>query len=334
MDVRYDMDLKKRLAEETLKIDRIMRDDLAAITDTLDQQLAEILEYGLFAGGKRVRPLLTILAARMCGNEDNGVYNLAIAFEYLHGATLFHDDVIDKADTRRGRPSVQKRFGTVAAILAGDFLHAHSMALVGEFAGVEGLSLLSTVTRSMVDGEFLQLRNARNFNQSEEDYFSAVSGKTALLIGAACELGALFARAQPDQQSALKTYGLSLGYGFQIIDDLLDYQGDAQLTGKGLGNDLSEGKMTLPLITTMQRADAADRLWLVETLENQLQRQQKFAQVTSMIEKYDGFGAARSKAADIINKALEALSRLKQQSNQQSFEILHGLAHYVLNRSN
>jgi len=328
------MDLKKCIAVETREIDRIMRDDLAAITDTLDPQLAEILQYGLFAGGKRVRPLLTILAARMCGNEDNGVYNLAIAFEYLHGATLFHDDVIDRADTRRGRPSVQKRFGTVAAILAGDFLHAHSMALVGKFAGVEGLSLFSKVTRSMVDGEFLQLRNSRNFNQSEEDYFSAVSGKTALLIGAACELGALFAQADRHQQSALKTYGLSLGYAFQIIDDLLDYQGDAQLTGKGLGNDLCEGKMTLPLITTMQRADSADKEWLAELLENQQQRQQKFAQVTSMIEKYDGFGAARNKAADIINKALDALSRLKQQSNQQSFEILHGLAHYVLNRSN
>ena len=328
------MELKERLAEETVQIDRIMREDLAAVTDALDPQLNEILEYGLFAGGKRVRPLLTILAARMCGNEDQRVYNLAIAFEFLHGATLFHDDVIDKADTRRGRPSVQKRFGTVAAILAGDFLHAHSMALVGEFAGVKGLSLFSKVTRSMVNGEFLQLRNSRNFNQSEADYFSAVSGKTALLIGAACELGALFAAAKPDQQSALKTYGLSLGYAFQIIDDLLDYQGDAQLIGKGLGNDLAEGKMTLPLIRTMKRADGADKQWLEETLENQLQRQQKFAQVTSMIEKYDGFAYAREKAGDIITTALDALGRLKQQSNQQSFEILEGLAHYVLNRNN
>lgn len=328
------MEFKSLIAGETAAIDRIMKADIDSHTQGFDPLLTEILEYGLFSGGKRVRPLLVILGARICGNNNPDVYNLAIAFEYLHAATLFHDDVIDRADTRRGRMSVSRKYGTVGAILAGDYLHAHSMALMGQYGGNAALAKFTEATRGMVDGEFVQMRNARKFNQSEEDYFSVVMRKTALLIGAACEIGGMYGGADPAQQQALNTYGVSLGCAFQIVDDLLDYLGDQQKTGKVVGNDLVEGKMTLPLILLMQRAEPAEKKWLLDLLSEEHKRQGHINDVKLAIEKYDGFTDARKKAENIIGQAVGALGVFDLESNRESLDILHGLTQYVLSREN
>ncbi|MBU0960164.1 MAG: polyprenyl synthetase family protein, partial [Proteobacteria bacterium] len=160
------------IGPEVIKIEEVMRCDLQAVVGQADPLLVEILDYGIFNGGKRLRPLLAVQAARLCGLQGDNIYDLAIAFEYLHAATLFHDDVIDRADTRRGKPSVSKAFGEIAAILGGDFLHSRSMFLIGSHGGRAALEVFCRATNAMVDGEFLQLRNARNHNLSEEDYFS------------------------------------------------------------------------------------------------------------------------------------------------------------------
>jgi octaprenyl-diphosphate synthase len=329
--------LKAAIGPELARIEQAMQDDLATLAGGTDALLAEVLRYGLFNGGKRIRPLLTVLCSRLAGGSEAksgaDIYRLAIAFEYLHCATLFHDDVIDQAISRRGRPAVNVAYGETPAILAGDFLHARSMLLVAKEGGIEALEIFCGATTAMVDGEFLQLRNASNYNLAEEDYFSVIMGKTAQLIGATCEIGALAGGAESTVREVLRDYGLHLGCAFQIIDDLLDYLGDEASTGKLVGNDLREGKMTLPLILAMARAEETDRKRLLAILASVEERQTGFAEAGALIARYDGFALARQAAEALIAEALGRLSLFDQDAVQQEKAMLEGLAAYVLKRN-
>ncbi len=320
------------IGEDAARIDTAMHADLDELTPKVNGLLAEVLEYSLFNGGKRIRPLLVVIAARLCGRDDAEVYQLARAFEYLHAATLLHDDVIDNAETRRGRPSVNTQYGLVTAILTGDYLHARSMAIVGQLAGKEALALFSEAAAGMVDGEFMQLRNAGMYNLSEDDYQNTIMGKTALLIAAACEIGVLYARGREQERKALRAYGARLGCAFQMIDDLLDYQGETGKTGKPVGIDLVEGKMTLPLIMALHRADRRDRGRLLEILDNETARRQSFPEVYHLIDKYDGFSTTKKKAEDAVAAALRQLDIFTDASSAGDIMILQGLAQYVLRR--
>ncbi len=326
------MELKRLIAEEAAKIDLVMRQDIDGLAERFDPLLIEILDYGLFSGGKRVRPFLATAAARLCGCSDDGVYRLAISFEYLHGATLIHDDVIDNAGERRGSPSVFRQFGLAEAILAGDFLHAHSMSLISRYGGTEALSIFCQATAAMVDGEYRQLRNAENAAQSEADYFTVVEGKTALLIGAACEIGGLYGGADESLRRGLKTYGINLGSAFQVIDDLLDYRGDSSNTGKAAGNDLAEGKLTLPLIYALQRAEETDRQALLTILGDPQRRAQALSEVSTLIDRYRGFEDARKKAETIMCQAMAALPAVDGEDGRHGREVFRALGEYVLNR--
>ncbi len=325
-------DFKKILLAELAPIDKAIEDDLITIKDSVDPLLNEVLRYSLFNGGKRVRPLLVLLAARFCGVSGRDAYTLGIAFEYLHVATLLHDDVIDRAATRRGKPSVNEKYGLVAAILTGDYLHARSMTLVGELSGTEGLKLFTEATQGMVDGEFVQLRNQEQYDLSQEKYFDAIKGKTAQLISAACEVGCVFAGGDIHQQDALRVYGSNLGAAFQIVDDLLDYLGDAAKTGKNIGNDLVEGKVTLPLILALKNAREKDRQELLELLENEERRKDSFAEVVDRVTALDGFSGSRIKAEELISEALQELDKVTC-LDEQAAAILKGLAMYVLSRN-
>jgi len=309
-----------------------MKDDLDRLKPDLDDLLLEVLHYGLFNGGKRIRPLLVILASRLCGRRDDDAYRLGVAFEYLHAATLFHDDIIDKSETRRGKQSVYRKFGTIAAILAGDFLHAKAMATVGTFSGQDGLTVFCKATTGMVDGEFMQLRNAAKHNLSELDYYHAIMGKTGLLIAAACEVGAIFAGGDEQSVKALREYGIHLGCAYQIVDDLLDYLGHSEKTGKAVGNDLAEGKMTLPLILTINRANETDRNQLMQIIEDNNARALCFGEVCAIIAKYGGFEETRKKAVDAVEAALNMLGRFSEKSVGLERNLLEGLARYVLAR--
>ncbi|MCF8057595.1 MAG: polyprenyl synthetase family protein [Desulfocapsa sp.] len=320
------------IAPEVAKIEEAMQRDLQTATSGCDPLLVAVLEYGVFNGGKRLRPLLVLLAARLASHAGDKIVDLAIAFEYLHAATLFHDDVIDRADIRRGKPSVNKAFGEIAAILGGDFLHSRSLFLIGSLGGPEALGIFCQATNAMVDGEFLQLRNAENYNLSEDDYFSAVKGKTALLIAATCEIGALAGGATREKQKVLAEYGLGLGTAFQIIDDLLDYQGDPALTGKAVGNDFQEGKMTLPLILALGGASPEDRKRLLFLLEKDEARESGFAEAYAVIDKNEGFALSRSRAESIIAAAVAGLEFFSEEGNMDTIAILRALAEYVLVR--
>lgn len=330
--------LMAAIAPQVAKIEQAMCDDLAQATTGCDPLLAEVLEYGIFNGGKRLRPLLVLLAARLAGikvkdGDEHNFLQLAIAFEYLHGATLYHDDVIDRADMRRGKPSVVHQFGEIAAILGGDFLHSRAMFLIGSVGGGKALEIFCHATNAMVDGEFLQLRNARNYNLSEADYFSAVQGKTALLIAATCEIGAMAGGATPAEQKVLVDYGLGLGTAFQIVDDLLDYQGDAARTGKSVGNDFQEGKMTLPVILALSSASTEDKKRLLSLLAGDDSSKTGFAEGYALIDKYDGFAASRKIAESIVAKAVSGLKLFSREEASEIVFIFHTLADYILSRN-
>jgi len=317
---------------EAEKIDNFIRVDLEKIRGETDPLLGEVLEYGLLTGGKRIRPLLVVLAGRICGAKNDDVYRLGCAFEYLHAATLFHDDIIDGSELRRGRPSVFAKFGVVSAILAGDFLHALSMSIVGQMAGSRGLDVFCKATTGMVDGEFMQLRNTENQNMSEADYYDAIMGKTGLLISAACEIGAAFGGGTDEEVQTLKAYGTHLGCAFQIVDDLLDYLGDPAKTGKAVGNDLYEGKMTLPVIVTMSKASSGDRQILAGILTKEERGLADLQIVHELIEKYDGFKMARERAEQEIKRAVTGLNVFDTGKFGDELSILQGLAAYVLER--
>lgn len=317
---------------EAAKIDEYMRADLAGLQPASDELLLEVLGYGLFNGGKRIRPLLAVFASRLCGNRDEDVYRLGCAFEYLHAATLFHDDIIDNSETRRGKKSVHKQFGTIAAILAGDFLHALAMSTVGRFSGSKGLEIFCNATTGMVDGEFMQLRNATKHNLSELEYYNAIMMKTGLLIAAACEVGAIYGGGTVEQIKALRDYGVNLGCAFQIIDDLLDYLGDPAKTGKAVGNDLVEGKVTLPLILALNSAAEKDKERLLTILASRDERSIYIKEVSDIIENVGGFAAAGKKAVAAVENALAALRVFAGPANRHERDVLEGLARYVLTR--
>ena len=324
--------LKDILKQEIVAIDTALEEDLDRLKAENDPLLDEVLRYTIFNGGKRVRPILVLLSSRFCGEDSPDLLKLAIAFEYLHVATLLHDDVIDHADTRRGKPSVNSQFGLVAAILAGDFLLARSMTIVGELAGQPGLKVFCDATRAMVDGEFVQLRNAEQYNLSEEKYFEAIQGKTAKLISAACEVGCIFAGGTTAEQESFRKYGSNLGAAFQIVDDLLDYLGDASTTGKAVGNDLVEGKVTLPLILALKEADEESKKTLLTCLESEENRKNSFTVVTELVEKNNGFSGSKKRAEFLIEEAKEQIQSLTCR-DQKAAVILVGLAEYILSRN-
>ena len=324
--------LRSYLSRKAALIETSMREDLAEALRGCDPLLIEVIEYSLFGGGKRIRPQLAVMAAALCGTADPAIHRLAAAFEYLHVATLIHDDVIDNAGERRGRSSVVHRFGTVAAILTGDWLHARSMHLVGRYAGPEGLEIFCRSTAAMVDGEFLQLRYVNNCGISAEQYFAVVRRKTGLLISSTCEIGAVFAGCTLKQRRALAEYGDKIGIAFQVIDDLLDYQGEEVNTGKKTGNDYFEGKTTLPLILALASAGPEDRRRMEELLRPEQKNKTGMEALARLIEKNNGFTQAGSAAEQLVGEAVAALEIFSTTGNEKMLSLLRGVADHLLNR--
>lgn len=313
------------------EIDGAMRVDLASVESKL---LGEVLQHGIFNGGKRIRPQLTLLCTRLTGGaqapDKAQTLKLAVVFEYLHAASLLHDDVIDHADLRRGKPTANAVWGVSPVILAGDYLLSRAMTLAGRVGGNEAMAIVGRATEAMVEAEFLQMQSAEERNSSEDNYFKVIAGKTGALIAAACEAGVCLAGGSSEQRAAVRLYGENIGLAFQIIDDLLDYQGDPGQTGKVVGNDLVEGKMTLPLIHVLRQASPEDLRVLEGILAADAdERRNRLPEVAALIQKYDGFGSAYRKAGELIEAGLAALGCFAEGRERQ---ILQGLAGYVLSR--
>ncbi|MFG1497750.1 polyprenyl synthetase family protein [Saccharospirillum sp. HFRX-1] len=243
----------------------VVADDFAAVNRTILAQLEsrvplveKIADHIISSGGKRMRPLLTLLSAGLCGGIDDRHHKLAAVIEFLHTATLLHDDVVDTSDMRRGKPTANANWGNAPSVLVGDFLYARAFELLVEIGEMSVMNRLAVATRTLAEGEVMQLMNVRNPDVTEAQYMDVIKGKTAILFQAASETGALLSGQNEADCQRLATYGLKLGLAFQLIDDVLDYDGDAAKLGKNVGDDLAEGKPTLPLIHAMQKASDSD----------------------------------------------------------------------------
>ncbi len=312
-----------------------IKDDLSRIEEVLKRNFSsyvpfinEVSQYILFAGGKRLRPLLMVLCARLCGTERDP-YRLSVLFEYLHAATLLHDDVVDSAAFRRGRRAAHHLWGNQAVILVGDFLYSRAIRIAVEEGDMDVLDVISRTTTLMSEGEVLQLLNCDNVELTEEEYFEVIYRKTAVLISAACEVGAIFAGKDSWHREALREYGTYLGYAFQITDDLLDYLGVSGETGKDVGNDFKEGKVTLPLIVALERAEEKDRKRLLALIKDEEPTPAHFEEAKGLIEKYDGFVHTRQRAEEFVEKALAHLAKFP---SSETRSLLEGITRYVLTR--
>jgi len=219
----------------------------------------KIGSYIIESGGKRLRPLMVLLAARACGYQGEHHISLAAVIEFIHTATLLHDDVVDTSDLRRGRATANARWGNAPSVLVGDFLYSRSFQMMVAMDSNRVMEVISKATNVIAEGEVLQLLNCKNPDVTEDSYMKVILGKTAMLFEAATQTGAIIADASPEQEEALRLYGRHLGIAFQLIDDLLDYQSSADEMGKNVGDDLAEGKPTLPLIHAMRNGNEEQR---------------------------------------------------------------------------
>jgi octaprenyl-diphosphate synthase len=315
-------------------IQTLARADMAAVDALIRRRLAsdvvlinQVAEYIIGAGGKRLRPMLLLLAAGSLGHGGPDAHQLAAVIEFIHTATLLHDDVVDESDLRRGRRTANAVWGNAASVLVGDFLYSRSFQLMVELDRVEVMRILADTTNLIAEGEVLQLLHVRNPDTDEAAYLRVIERKTAVLFAAATRLGALLAGADSTLQQRLHDYGLNLGYAFQIADDVLDYASDADTLGKNLGDDLAEGKATLPLIHAIRKSDAPVRDRLRAAIEHG--DTGALPQVLAAIHATGGLEYSRERArgyAELAGRALDGLD------DNEYVAALRGLAHYAVNR--
>jgi len=320
-------------------IQRLVEADMAAVDALIRRRLAsdvvlinQVAEYIVGAGGKRLRPMLLLLAAGALGGGRNtglgpDAHQLAAVVEFIHTATLLHDDVVDESDLRRGRRTANAVWGNAASVLVGDFLYSRSFQLMVELDRMEVMNILADTTNRIAEGEVLQLLHVRNPDTDEAAYLRVVERKTAVLFAAATRLGALLAGADAATCDALHDYGLNLGYAFQIADDVLDYAADADALGKNLGDDLSEGKATLPLIRAIALSEGATR----QRLRNALEHGDGSAmpEVLAAIHATGGLDYSRERALTYAQAAQQALAGLADNPHAAA---LRGLARYAVER--
>ncbi len=315
-------------------IQSLAADDMAAIDALIRTRLAsdvllinQVAEHIVSAGGKRLRPMLVMLAGRATGTVGAEHHQLAAIVEFIHTSTLLHDDVVDESDLRRGRSTANAIWGNAASVLVGDFLYSRSFQLMVELDRMPVMRILADTTNRIAEGEVLQLLHVRNPDTDEAAYLNVIERKTAVLFAAGTQLGALASGADEATQQALYDYGMQLGYAFQIADDVLDYSGDADALGKNLGDDLAEGKATLPLIHAMAQAtpDVRARLRrIVETGDTDA-----LPDVLAAIEAAGSLDYSRERARAYAQAAERALAGL---DDSNAVAALRGLARYAVER--
>jgi octaprenyl-diphosphate synthase len=312
------------------------KDDIKKVEATLDKEIIsdvslipEVAHHLIDSGGKRFRPLLLLISSGLCGYRGEHRFSMAAVLEFIHTATLFHDDVIDQATVRRGKTSANNIWGNAASVLVGDFLYSKSFTLMTKIGDMAILEMMARITNIMSEGEVFQLIKCGDVNLTEEDYLIIIEKKTAVLLSAACAAGAILGSAAPDKIQALEKFGYKIGKAFQITDDTLDYMAQEQEFGKAIGKDLEEGKMTLPLIYTLKQCSGEER----EKASRLLADKEKNANITefifSLIQKYNGVNYSLQTAARYIS---EARSQLSIFSDCPQKDQLNAVAEYVLTR--
>ena len=284
----------------------------------------KIGHYIVESGGKRLRPLLVLLAANATRYQGDKHIPMAAVIEFIHTATLLHDDVVDNSELRRGKDTANARWGNAPSVLVGDFLYSRAFQIMVEIGSMEIMEVISNATNVIAEGEVLQLLNCRNPDTTEDAYMQVILGKTAMLFEAAAEVGGLLANCSDTERQALKQYGLQLGIAFQLIDDVLDYLSDSDTMGKNVGDDLAEGKATLPLIQAMQLCSEEER-----TLLRRAIREGGLDNLTPILDIIHRTGAieyTQEKARQAAMQATEALSALPDSSFKATLKQLATLA--------
>ncbi|MGH1356007.1 MAG: polyprenyl synthetase family protein [Thalassovita sp.] len=294
-------------------------------------RIPEVTAHLVEAGGKRLRPMLTLAAAELCGYGGPYHVHLAATVEFIHTATLLHDDVVDESAQRRGRPTANLLWDNKSSVLVGDYLFARAFQLMVEPGNLRVLNILSNAAATIAEGEVLQLTAAQDLRTDEAIYLQVVRGKTAALFSAATESGAVISGAEETCVEALFEYGDALGIAFQIVDDLLDYQGDTKATGKNVGDDFRERKLTLPVIKAVARANADERAFWTRTIEKGKQEDGDLDQALALLHKHNALEDTRQDALAWAAKAKTALSALPEHPIRQ---MLIDLADYVVARIN
>ena len=282
--------------------------------------VAQVSQYIIAAGGKRLRPALVLLMAGALGYRGEQHFNLAAVVEFIHTATLLHDDVVDESTLRRGRSTANEVFGNPASVLVGDFLYSRAFQMMVEVGNMRIMQTLAEATNVIAEGEVLQLMNMHDAALSEEGYLRVIRSKTAKLFEASARLAALLAQSSPAVEQHCADYGQALGTAFQVIDDVLDYDGEVLEMGKNLGDDLREGKVTLPLIIAMQRGSAAERATIEQAIETG--GTEKMPEIIAIVQKTGALQATRDAAAAEAQRALDALHNLPKNAYSEALEQL------------
>ena len=312
----------------------LVADDMRQVDAVIAKRLSssvpligEIAHYIISAGGKRLRPALLLMVAGALNYRGDQRFNLAAVVEFIHTATLLHDDVVDESTMRRGKATANESFGNAASVLVGDFLHSRAFQMMVDADNMRVMQILSEATNIIAEGEVQQLINTHNVDLDEAGYLTVIRSKTAKLFEASARLAAVLADAPANIEEACANYGRSLGTAFQVIDDALDYDGDTAVMGKNIGDDLREGKVTLPLIIAMQRASAQDRALIVSAIENG--STPHMAEIVQVVKDTGALDATREAAALQAQEAIDCLAVLESNPHTQA---LASLAAQLLGR--
>lgn len=314
------------IRQDLQEVERVIRDHLtSSVTFVTD-----VAEYVIGNGGKRLRPMLTLFSSRLAGATGKKAIDCAAAMEFFHTATLMHDDVIDSAEIRRGRASVNTRWGNHVAVLVGDFFYCQASTLL---VGTGDLDIIKLVTKAMLDtteGEILEISRSNDLATSEEDYLRIITHKTAMLMACSCEIGGVLGSISRDYSSSMAGYGLNLGIAFQLADDVLDYVSEKEKFGKALGTDLKEGKMTLPLIVALRHCGNEEKRLIKDGLIAEKPDEVRLREIVSIISKYGGIDYTLKLAKSYVEKAKDCLIPFKPTLEK---EALLFLADYAIQRN-
>lgn len=286
------------------KVEQFLKDDIKTSVPLIN----EVILYLLSSGGKRLRPVFLALSARMCGYTGENIPAMSAVIEYIHTATLLHDDIIDGAKYRRKRPTANSLYGNDVAVLCGDFLYSRSYITLTEYGAKQVQMILSSAALTMSEGEVIQLLKTGDINLTFDDYIQIITRKTAVLFSAACEIGGRLAEVSEDKIKALKDFGYYLGLGFQMTDDILDYMGNPEVTGKKNGTDLFEGKLTLPVIKTLEKAENNEKNIITEMFKKKERNDDDLKILKDIMKKYDIEKVSEKTADEYINKSLQSLN--------------------------
>ena len=317
MGVVVSLDEKKNTTGSVQPLVDLTKSDMGRVNELIlskagsdVEMIPEVANHLISSGGKRLRPMITLAAARMFGYEGDGHVKLATSVEFMHTATLLHDDVVDESDLRRGKSTARMIWGNQASVLVGDFLLGQAFKMMVDVGSLEALDVLATSASIIAEGEVMQLAAAKNLETTEDEYLAVIKAKTAALFSAAAEVGPIIATASRTDRQALRSYGLNLGLAFQLVDDALDYGGNAKDLGKNTGDDFREGKITLPVVLTYRRGTSEERQFWKEALENGANDDKGLEKAKGLMTRYGALNDTIQRAGHFGGIARDALAPL------------------------